>query len=154
LPKRLQGRLVEVLPIPVTASHEEILRRTAEVQERLERVAELEVVRDLLREVRKGGKGVAGLPATLEAVNEKRVWKLVYLRGAQFEGQECSACHGLFTPAEESCPHCGNTLHPVKDFINRISHRVLDAGGSVEVVSGPAAEALTQVADIAALLRG
>jgi len=154
LPKRLQGRLVEVLPIPVTASHEEILRRTAEVQERLERVAELEVVRDLLREVRKGGKGVAGLPATLEAVNEKRVWKLVYLRGAQFEGQECSTCHGLFTPAEESCPHCGNTLHPVKDFINRISHRVLDAGGSVEVVSGPAAEALTQVADIAALLRG
>lgn len=154
LPKRLQGRLVEILPIPVTATNEEILRRTFEVQERLERVAELEVVRELLREVRKGGKAVAGLPATLEAVNEKRVWKLVYVRGAQLEGQECSACHGLFTLAEEICPHCGNTLHQVKDFTNRISHRVLDAGGSVEVVSFPAAETLRQVAEIAAFVRG
>ncbi len=154
LPKRLQGRLVEILPIPVAATNEEILRRTSEVQERLERVAELEVVRELLREVRKGGKAVAGLPPTLEAVNEKRVWKLVYVRGAQLDGQECSACHGLFTLAEKTCPHCGNTLHRVKDFTNRISHRVLDAGGSVEVVSGPAAETLRQVAEIAAFVRG
>jgi len=154
LPKRLQGRLVEILPIPVNASHEEILQRTAEVQERLERVAELEVVRDLLREVRKGGKGVAALPAVLDAVNQKRVWKLVYVRGLALEGQECNQCNGLFTLAEEKCPHCGNTLHVVKDLVDRVSHKVLDAGGSVEVVSGPAGETLRQVGDIAAFVRG
>lgn len=154
LPKRLQGRLVEILPLPIGASHEEILQRTAEVQERLERVAELELVRDLLREVRKGGRAVAGLPATLDAVNSKPVWKLVYVRGLSMEGQECAECGGLFTMAEEKCPQCGNTLHHVKTLVDRLSHRVIEAGGSVEVVSGPAAETLRQVGDIAAILRG
>ncbi|MGQ9496141.1 MAG: baeRF10 domain-containing protein [Thermoanaerobaculaceae bacterium] len=154
LPKRLQGRLVEILPIPVTANNEEILQRTAEVQERLERAAELEIVRDLLREVRKGGKAVAGLPATLEAVNGKRIWKLVYLQGISLEGQECGTCHAFFTTADEKCPHCGSKLNTVKDLINRVSQEVIDTGGSVEVVSGPAAEALRQVGDVAALLRG
>lgn len=154
LPKRLQGRLVEVLPIPVTASNGEILQRTAEVQERLERAQELEIVRDLLREVRKGGKAVAGLPATLEAVNGKRIWKLVYLQGISLEGQECGKCHAFFTMADEKCPNCNSKLHPVKDLVNRVSHAVLETGGSVEVVSGPAAEALRQVGDVAALLRG
>lgn len=154
LPKRLQGRLLEVLPIPVTASNGEILQRTAEVQERLERAAELEIVRDLLREVRKGGKAVAGLPATLDAVNGKRVWKLVYLQGISLEGQECAKCHAFFTMAEEKCPHCGSKLLAVKDLVNRVSQTVLDTGGSVEVVNGPAAEALRQVGDVAALLRG
>lgn len=154
LPKRLQGRLVEILPLPFGASYEEILQRTAEVQERLERVAELELVRELLREVRKGGRAVAGLPATLDAVNSKPVWKLVYIRGLSVEGQECRECGGLFTMAEEKCPQCGNTLHHVKTLVDRLSHRVIEAGGSVEVVSGPAAETLRQVGDIAAILRG
>ncbi|MCX7894695.1 MAG: Vms1/Ankzf1 family peptidyl-tRNA hydrolase [Thermoanaerobaculum sp.] len=154
LPKRLQGRLVEILPIPVSASHEEILQRTKEVQERLERVAELEVVRDLLREVRKGGRAVAGLPATLDAVNAKPIWKLVYVGGLSLEGQECSQCHGLFTMAEERCPQCGNTLHAVDKLLDRLSQKVLEGGGTVEVVRGPAAETLRQVGDIAAILRG
>lgn len=154
LPKRLQGRLVEILPIPINATHEEILQRTAEVQERLERVAELELVRDLLREVRKGGRAVAGLPAALDAINAKRVWKLIYVRGFAVEGQECGHCGGVFTMAEEKCPQCGNTLNQVKSLVDRLSHKVLEAGGSVEVVSGPAGETLRQVGEIAALLRG
>jgi peptide subunit release factor 1 (eRF1) len=82
------------------------------------------------------------------------VWKLVYVRGLSVEGQECGECGGLFTMAEEKCPQCGNTLHHVKAFVDRLSHRVIEAGGSVEVVSGPAAETLRQVGDIAAILRG
>ena len=56
LPKRLRGRLIEVLPIPLTASTEDILARASDVQTRLERAEELEVVRELLKEVRKGGE--------------------------------------------------------------------------------------------------
>ena len=61
LPKRLRGRLVEVLPIPVAATPEDILTRAGGVQTRLERAEELEVVREILKEVRKGGRAVAGL---------------------------------------------------------------------------------------------
>jgi hypothetical protein len=62
LPKRLRGRLVEVLPIPVAATPEEILTRAAGVQTRLERAEELEVVREILKEVRKGGRARPGSP--------------------------------------------------------------------------------------------
>lgn len=152
LPKRLRGRLVEVLPIPLTASPDEILARTTEVQARIERAAELETVRDLLKEVRKGGRGVAGLPATLAAINQGRVWKLVYRHGLTLEGGFCSACSALAPSADSNCPLCGKTLEPEQRMVDRMSTLVLEHGGHVEAIDGPAAEALTQISDVAAIL--
>jgi len=152
LPKRLRGRLVEVLPIPVTATPEEILGRASEVQRRLERAEELEVVRGLLKEVRKGGRAVAGLSATLDAINEGRVWKFVYLQGIAFEGGVCENCNMLFDPADERCAVCGNAVAREPHLVDRMARTVMERGGHVEMVDGPAAEALRQVAEVAALL--
>jgi peptide subunit release factor 1 (eRF1) len=152
LPKRLRGRLVEVLPIPVSASVDEILNRTSEVQTRLERAEELEVVRDLLKEVRKGGRAVAGLPATIQAVNQGRVWKLVYLQGLRLDGGACAECNVLANPADERCPLCGKPVEQDPFLVDRMSRAVLERGGHVEVIDGPAAEALRQVAEVAAIL--
>ncbi|MDD5564428.1 MAG: hypothetical protein PHQ91_12015 [Thermoanaerobaculaceae bacterium] len=152
LPKRLRGRLVEVLPIPVTATTDAILSRAGEVQTRLERAEELEVVRELLKEVRKGGRAVAGLAATLEAINEGRVWKLVYLQGVALEGGICNGCNMLFDPADERCPVCGKKVDAEPHMVDRMARAVLERGGHVEVVDGPAAEALRAVAEVAALM--
>mgnify|MGYP005840327301 CR=1 FL=1 len=152
LPKRLRGRLVEVLPIPLTASPEEILARTTEVQTRLERAAELEIVRDLLKEVRKGGRGVAGLPATLAAINQGRVWKLIYRQGLALDGGYCPACNALAPATDAQCPLCGGPLEPEHRLVDRMSNLVLEHGGHVEAIDGPAAEALTQISDVAAIL--
>ena len=152
LPKRLRGRLVEVLPIPVTATTDAILARAAEVQTRLERAEELEVVRDLLKEVRKNGRAVAGLAATLEAINEGRVWKLVYLQGAALEGGVCNGCNMLFDPADEVCAVCGKKVESEPHMVDRMARAVLERGGHVEMVDGPAAEALRAVAEVAALM--
>lgn len=152
LPKRSKGRLVEVLPIPITATNEEILARASEVQAGLERAEELEIVRDLLKEVRKGGRAVAGLGPTLAALNEGRVWKLIYLQGLELAGGHCASCNMLFDPADENCPLCGAPLRRESQILDRMSHAVLDQGGHVEPVDGPAAEALRQVAEVAAFL--
>ncbi len=152
LPKRLRGRLVEVLPIPVTASTDDILGKAGDVQTRLERAEELEVVREILKEVRKGGRAVAGLAATLEAINEGRVWKLVYLQGSKLEGGVCNACNMLFDPADERCAVCGKKVQPEPHLVDRMARTVLERGGHVEIVDGPAAEALRAVAEVAALM--
>ena len=154
LPKRLRGRLVEVLPIPMTASTDDILARAGEVQKRLERAEELEVVRELLRDVRKGGRAVTGLGATLDSINEGRVWKLVYLHGLALEGGVCVACDMLFGPADERCPACGGALEREPHFVDRMARSVLERGGHVEMVDGPAAEAFRQVAEVGAVLHG
>jgi len=154
LPKRLRGRLVEVLPIPLTASVDEMLARTGEVQTRLERAEELQVVRDLLKEIRKGGRAVVGLPATVDAVNQGRVWKLVYLQGLKLEGGFCGACQVLVPPADQRCPLCGSEVEREPHLLDRMARAVLERGGHVEIVDGPAAEALRQVASVAAVLHG
>lgn len=152
LPKRLRGRLVEVQAIPVAASPDEILARAAGVQTRLERAEELEIVREILKEVRRGGRAVAGLSATLEAINEGRVWKLVYLQGLKLDGGVCNTCNMLFDPADERCPVCGKKVAQEPHMLDRMARTVLERGGHVEIVDGPAAEALRAVAEVAALM--
>jgi hypothetical protein len=152
LPKRLRGRLVEVLPIPVTASPDDILARASDVQIRLERAEELEVVREILKEVRKGGRAVAGLSATVEAINEGRVWKLVYLQGLKLDGGVCNTCNMLFDPADDRCPVCSKKVEREPHMVDRMARTVLERGGHVEIVDGPGAEALRAVAEVAALM--
>lgn len=152
LPKRLRGRLVETLPIPVGSTPDVILERTGEVQTRLERAAELEIVRDLLKEARKGGRAVAGLGHTLDAINQGRVWKLVYLQGLKLEGGVCQSCNVLLGPADELCPLCQKPVEREGHMVDRMARTVLERGGHVEMVDGPAAEALRQVAQVAAIL--
>src|SRR5664280_369528 len=132
--------------------HLAILTRAGEVQMRLERAEELEIVRDLLKEVRKNGRAVAGLAATLEAINEGRVWKLVYLQGAALEGGVCNGCNMLFDPADEVCAVCGKKVESEPHMVDRMARAVLEHGGHVEMVDGPAAEALRAVAEVAALM--
>jgi len=152
LPKRLRGRLVELLPIPIASPTDDILARCSEVQLRIERQEELEVVRDLLKEVRKGGRAVTGLGATLDAVNHGRVWKLVYLQGLKLEGGSCADCNVLTDPADERCPLCGKPVEQETHLVDRMARAVLERGGHVEVVDGPAAEALRQVSEVAAIM--
>jgi peptide chain release factor subunit 1 len=154
LPKRLRGRLVEIMPIPLTASADEILSRASEVQIRLERAEELEVVRDLLKDVRKGGRAVAGLATTLDAINEGRVWKFVYLHGLVLEGGACIPCNMLYDPAEEICPVCQKPVTREVHLVDHMARKVLERGGHIEIVDGPAAEALRAVAEVAAVLHG
>jgi peptide subunit release factor 1 (eRF1) len=118
----------------------------------LERAEELEVVREILKEVRKGGRAVTGLSATLEAINEGRVWKLVYLQGSNLEGGVCNACSMLFDPADDKCPVCGKKIEQEPHMVDRMARAVLERGGHVEIVDGPAAEALRAVSEVAALM--
>ena len=95
---------------------------------------------------------MAGLSATLEAINEGRVWKLVYLQGLKLDGGVCNACNMLFDPADERCVVCGKKVAQEPHMLDRMARAVLERGGHVEIVDGPAAEALRAVAEVAALM--
>jgi len=141
-----------VRPIPVGAGTEEILSRTSELQLRIERANELETVRDLLKEVRTGGRAVAGLSATLDAINQGRVWNLIYSQGLRLSGGVCRQCSVLVDPADEHCPVCGKPVEREERMVDQMARTVLERGGHVEMVDGPAAEALWQVAEVAAIM--
>jgi hypothetical protein len=77
----------------------------------------------------------------------------VYSKGFRAEGRECRECGSYSVADSDTCVLCAGTLQPVPGFIDRLSQGVMEMGGKVEVVNGEAAEKLSEVGSIAALLR-
>jgi peptide subunit release factor 1 (eRF1) len=85
-------------------------------------------------------------------VQQGRVYRLIVARDFHVEGKECDSCHVLVADANEKCSFCSGKLEAAPDLINRASHRVLDMGGKVQLVSGEAAVKLAEMG-IGAVLR-
>jgi hypothetical protein len=153
LPRRLQGKLVRTITMPVTASRKEVLDGIVKVQQRMERDQETSLVEGLVAELHDRGKAVAGFGSVLDAVNQGRVWKLFYGKSYSVEGGECSDCAAYSPHPKGPCVYCGGDVHPVEQCLDRLSQTVLDMGGRIEVVDGPAAKSLAKHGSIAALLR-
>jgi stalled ribosome rescue protein Dom34 len=153
LPKRLGGKLVETVGMRVGASQKEVLNKILKVQQEMERKQESRLVDGVLAELRDGGKAVGQFASVLDAINQGRVWKLIYAKGLTKAGGECSDC-GAYSPHEVGpCVYCGGEVQPLGQCVDRLSQSVIEMGGQVEVVAGAAADKLKGQGSIAALLR-
>ena len=153
LPRRLQGKLVRTIPMPMTATTKEVMAGILKVQERMERDQEASIVEGVLAELHDRGKAVAGFAAVLDAVNQGRVWTLVYGKTFKTRAGECHDCKAYSPHSSGPCVCCGGNVKPMPQPVDRLSQTVLEMGGRVEVVDGPARTALAKKGDIAALLR-
>ena len=152
LPKRIQQMIIGMISAPVDASHDRLNSELRAVQEKAEQEDETKIVDAMITAAMKGERAVLGVSDTLGAVHQGRVYRLVIARDFHVEGKECESCHVLVTDADEKCSFCAGNLEPAPDLINRASHRVLDMGGKVQLVSGEAAVKLAE-AGIGAVLR-
>ena len=153
LPRRLQGKLVRTITMPVTASKKDVLAGILKLQQRMEREQEALLIEGLEAELHDGGKAVAGFAPVLDAVNQGRVWKLLYDKKLKVKGGECGDC-GSYTPETKGpCPYCGDKVKAAAQTLDRLSQTVLEMGGQVEVVDDSAAKRLGKHGSIAALLR-
>ena len=153
LPTRLRGKLVDTVSVRVGGSQKEILNKILEVQQRMERGREIEIVDGVLAELHDRGKAVAGFAAVLDAVNQGRVWTLVYGKGFTAKAGECGECSAYSPHANGPCVYCGEDVHPLPQRVDRLSQSVLEMGGRVEVVDGEAKKKLEKPGGIAAILR-
>ena len=153
LPKRMRGKLVETTSMRVGGSQKEILNKILEVQQRMERDREKEIVQGVLAELHDRGKAVAGFAAVLDAVNQGRVWTLVYGKSFIARGGECGSCDAYSPHPKGPCVYCGEDVHPLPLCVDRLSQSVLEMGGRVEVVDGDAKKKLEKPGGIAAMLR-
>ena len=153
LPKRLRGKLVETVGMSVGASQKEVLKKTLAVQRKMEREQESVLVEGVLAELHDGGKAVGGFASVLDAVNQGRVWKLFYAKGLKKVGGECLDCGAYAPDPTGPCTYCGGDVQRLAQCVDRLSQSVMEMGGRVEVVDGPAAEHLKPRDSIAALLR-
>lgn len=152
LPKRLQQLIIGTISAPVDANHDRIITELNAVKAKAEHEDDTKIVEAMITAAMKGDRAVIGVADTLSAIQQGRVYRLVVGKDFRVEGKECRACHVLVADAAEQCSFCGGLFEPAPDLINRASHRVLEMGGKVQLVSGDAAALLSQKG-IGAVLR-
>jgi peptide chain release factor subunit 1 len=118
--------------LPMTASVEDVTRAAVELEERIEAEDEAAKARALL-EAAAGGRGVIGLPGTLEALGQSRVRELVVALDRHEPGTMCAAC-GWLAEREGRCPACGSSLGRIPDVVDAAVARAVRAGSRVDTV--------------------
>lgn len=153
LPKALRSKVVRQIALPINGSDTLVLEETLKVETEIERERETELVKQLIDAGQAHQKAVLKLTPTVHAIQEQRVWQLIYAEGFAPPGSQCGTCKALFAGEKETCDYCGQAVKSVSDFIDRAAERVLDMQGRVEEVRAPAAERLQEHGSIGAFLR-
>jgi peptide subunit release factor 1 (eRF1) len=154
LPKRLASLVVGAVDIDIDATSREIANAAAPIAESFERESEQKIVTDLVTSSKKTSHAVVGLTRTLDAVNQSRIWQLVYADGFHSPGYECKECAALFSSRKPSCQLCSSALRRIENVVERAVARAMRKGTQVEVVrSGDAESSLIKAGGIGAFLR-
>ena len=152
--KRLPNRIAERVAGSIAgARHESVavlVGRAAEFLAHLRGGEGADAVAAVLTEAAKGGRAVAGLEETLEAVARGAVQRLYLLEGFSQPGRLCVECGGLQSGAAAACRLCGKPTRAA-ELGGAIVDRVIATGGKVETVQ--IHQALARVGGVAALLR-
>jgi peptide subunit release factor 1 (eRF1) len=154
LPKRLASQVIGTADVATSATIEEIRGAAAPLAEKFERDTEDALVTDLVTSAAKSRRAVIGLGHTLHAVNQKRVWQLVYANGFHSPGYECPHCAALYSVETALCSLCGSAVTRIEDVVERAVDHAVRKGANVEVIRSEEAESsLTNAGGIGAFLR-
>jgi hypothetical protein len=154
LPKRLADQVIGSVDIAINATLDDVRRAAAPIAETFERHTEEAVVTNLVTSAAKSGRVTIGLGHTLHALNQHRVWQLIYADGYQASGYECPRCNALFALETASCALCGSTLTPTENVVERAVDHAMRKGVKIEAIRGEEpGSSLMNAGGIGALLK-
>ncbi|MCD6291354.1 MAG: hypothetical protein J7M34_12685 [Anaerolineae bacterium] len=157
LPKALQDILAGMFNAPVTVDFNRVRDEVFAIERKIEEQAEAERVEAVITKTFKGSNAVLGLADTMWAVQQGRVYILVVPEGFKHKGWRCEQCGGLVADLTNqrppACPYCEGPLVAEEDIIDVAMQQVLDQGGHLEVVRGPAQSRILEEGPIGAILR-
>jgi len=146
----LRQRLCGRLPVTVTAGIEEIRVAAMDMELRVERRKEADEVDRLREAVATGRRGVAGLAGVLEALNDRRVERLLVSQGYCEEGWRCPTT-GELAAIGPTSHTTGAVLERIDDVVEEAVEAALSQACRVEICVGNAD--LDVLGRIGALLR-
>ncbi len=133
LPADVARRVVGVLPAAGHESMATVARRAAERLAQVEAQDDATAVDRLLDTAAKGGRAVAGVESTLEAVNRNAVQQLYLMPEFERTGVVCDGCAALQPTSVGPCRFCASATH-LTELGEAMVGRVLASGGSVGAV--------------------
>jgi peptide subunit release factor 1 (eRF1) len=146
----LRERFVGRVPVAVGASVADIRDAAVAIEQLVDRRREAEVVARLRREAAAGRRGTTGLATTLQAVNDRRVERLIVSDGFAEEGWRCPET-GVLAAVGPVSPLTGRRMERVDDVVEDAIEVALQQGCRVDICVGNAD--LDVMGRIGALLR-
>jgi hypothetical protein len=140
LPRPLADRVAGTLALPVIASPSDVLAAVQPLVAAAARQAELAAVEQML-DAATTARAAVDFEATLAALNDRRVYRLILSDSFAGQGGACRDCDGLVA-GPGPCPRCGGAVAPVAALRDVMIERALAQGARIEIVSGAAAERL------------
>jgi peptide chain release factor subunit 1 len=129
LRQRIRGHAV----LPLSATTHQVLDKVLEVEERVERESERDVLERLEAAVGADNGGVVGLEPTLEALANDRVGELVVSHRLSAPGARCLACGRLMTRGSR-CSSCGARTERIPDVVEAAVAVAFRTGARVETI--------------------
>jgi peptide subunit release factor 1 (eRF1) len=127
-----------------------VLKESLELEKKLKKKEEEDVVQRLVAELEKGGLAISTLKKTLRRLNRGEVQTLLITRYFSTPGRICPRCHFLFVD-EPRCPSCQKKTDPLVDIIDEAVEAAMDNNCQVKHINSPSR--LDRYGKIGALLR-
>jgi len=143
---RLKARLKALL----SDSPDRVLKESLELEKKLKKEEEEEIVHRLVSELERGGLAVSGLRETLGSLNRYEAQTLVVTRNFSKPGRICPHCHLLFVD-ELRCTSCQRKTEPVLDVIDEAIEAAMKKNCLVKHIMPPSK--LDRYGKIGAFLR-
>jgi hypothetical protein len=154
LPKRLASQVIGTANVPISAPIQTIQAVAASVAEEFERATEEALVAGLVTSAAKSARVAVGLGRTLFALNQRRIWQLVYAEEFRSPGFECPQCGAMYAVETPACSFCGSTPARVPDIVERAVDCAVRRSARVEIIrSREGQSALINAGGIGAFLR-
>lgn len=151
LTKSWQSLISGTFTMDINANPQEVKKVILKLGNDQERKKQDALIEKVVTETAKGKLGVLRTEDVLGAVREGRVQTLLLNSDFHQAGYRCTGCGYLTVQEMEDCPFCGSTFQQIDDTAELAVRDVLNAGGSVELLSQN--PALQEHGGIGALLR-
>lgn len=135
LPQTIVDKVIGTFQAEMYANNNEILEKAQPVLEAFERKKEAKTVDRLLTGALKNENAVIGIEDVLNALQEGRIMRLVFLEDYKQSGLMCRNCGYLTVQHISNCPYCKGEMQKVNYIIDLAAHKAVEQGAVVEVIS-------------------
>jgi peptide chain release factor subunit 1 len=151
LHKTILDKIIGAAKIEMFAKPDEVLKKVEPIVSEHERKKEEETVDSLIAGALKNENAVLGLENVINALQEQRVMKLVFVKDYKASGYNCSACGHLSVQKLDSCPFCSGKIETVDYMVDLAGQKAIQQNALVEVVAD--SKKLMDAGGIGAFLR-
>lgn len=151
LHKTILDKIIGTAKIEMLAKSDEVLKKVEPVLSAYEKKKEEETVDSLIAKALKNENAVLGLENVINALQEQRVMKLVFVKDYKTGGYNCGSCGYLSVQKSDSCPYCSGKTETVDYIVDLAGQKAIQQNALVEVVSE--SKKLADAGGIGAFLR-